>query len=47
MVKLQQPLGVRESAFESATWVAGKKKTSVLMSAVFTSPFLTSGAVFQ
>ena len=31
----------------SATCVAGTKKTSVLMSAVFTSPFLTSGAFLQ
>jgi hypothetical protein len=31
----------------SATWAEGKKKTSVLMSATFTSPLLISGAVFQ
>src|SRR2546427_12395785 len=31
----------------SATWAEGKKKTSVLMSWVLTSPLLTSGAFRQ
>src|SRR5439155_1670995 len=31
----------------SAIWVEGKKKISVLMSAVFTSPLFTSGARYQ
>ncbi len=31
----------------SAIWVEGKKKISVLMSAMFTSPFFTSGARYQ
>src|SRR3989442_1041997 len=31
----------------SAIWVDGKKKISVLMSAIFTSPFFTSGPRYQ
>jgi len=31
----------------SAIWVEGKKKISVLMSAIFTSPFFTSGPRYQ
>src|SRR6266566_3591763 len=31
----------------SAIWVEGKKKISVLLSAIFTSPFFTSGPRYQ